>query len=1172
MSDAARPPAVDAGTGLTELIEEFTNRLQAGEALDADAYVREHPQYAEPLRRLLPPLQVLADLSQSAAPIPLPVSGGPSSRPADLEVGVLGDFRIVREVGRGGMGVVYEAEQISLGRRVALKVLPFAAALDGRQLQRFKNEAQAAAGLHHTNIVPVHAVGCERGVHYYAMQFIEGQTLAALIRQLRQRDGLELAAPAEAAASPSEAILEATGPYVSAATADTASQPAATLATERSSRNPAFFRTVAQLGMQAAEALEHAHQLGVAHRDIKPANLLVDGRGNLWIADFGLAHCQSQAGLTMTGDLVGTLRYMSPEQALAQRGGVDHRTDIYSLGVSLYELLTLEPAFPGRDRQELLRQLAFEEPRPPRRLNAAIPAELEIIVLKAIGKDPAERYATAKDLADDLGRYLRDETIRAKRPTLWQRFRKWSRRHKGAVVFATLAGVLLLVLSVAVLAVSSVVIARERREATLQRDVARAQRQLARQAVDKMFTQVAEKWLSQQPRLEPMQREFLEEALHYYQEFAEDQSTDPELRLAASEAYRRVADIQDKLGESAKATEALNRAIALVEQLVAQSPEQARYRAALAEYRTKLGSLLIESDRPTEAEAQYLESSSSWEKIVAECPEVAEYRLDLCHAYSGLANVRLYVGRAREAIEGFKESLSLLEKLPADLRNTPRCRYHHAFSYHHLGWAWYADGRFREAEESTRQAVARLEKLVEDFPKNTVFRHQLALDLWWLGFQLATVHHAMNWRLGELTFPWATARSQEAEAALRRALDMAEKLASEFPATPAYQRLLADCHRNLGELLRQSGRAGEAEKEFRKALQRCEQLLAEFPAIPTSDWVNAMELRFDLTCQLLANRPFHEIEEAYNKGVPTLEKLATDYPSIHAFRYLLALCHYRFAGVLKESGRAREAQEKLAEALRFYDKLVIEAPLVRHNYWRDLFGICFELEALQFENAEFQDAEKVCRKSLALAERQAAEFPAMRVYRECLATSHHRLGLVLCEAGRPKDAEMAYRQALLIWAQLAEELPTEFRYRWAECHNDLACLFITRPAEDYRDPSQAVRLAQRAVEIYPQHGAFWNTLGTAYYRAGDCAAAVKELEKAMTKKAGGDCYDWFFLAMAHSRLDHQAEARKFYDRGVTWMEENKPKLEKSKLQSARFRRFRAEAEALLGISSNKIGR
>jgi serine/threonine protein kinase len=427
--------------------DEFIDRLERGEQPDIEDYAARYPHAAAVLREVLRALQLVRDSGPPHSTSALP------PRDERSTVGVLGDFRIVREIGRGGMGVVYEAEQISLDRRVALKVLPFAAALDSKQLQRFKNEAQAAAHLHHSNIVPVYAIGCERGMHFYAMQFIEGQTLATVIAELcgyaeQKRDGAE---------STSKALSEAvsvvlTGTWVPkkelAPTpvrreestpgtvtfpmlpASPATVPREIISTERSTQSPAFFRNIAQLGLQAAEALEHAHQLGIIHRDIKPANLLVDGRGNLWITDFGLAHCQSQVGLTMSGDLVGTLRYMSPEQALAQRLLVDHRTDIYSLGVTLYELLTLDPPFAGRDRQELLRQIAFEEPKALRRLNRAIPDELETITLKAMEKNPADRYATAQELADDLRRFLEDKPIKAKRPTLVQRAAKWMRRHK----------------------------------------------------------------------------------------------------------------------------------------------------------------------------------------------------------------------------------------------------------------------------------------------------------------------------------------------------------------------------------------------------------------------------------------------------------------------------------------------------------------------------------------------------------------------------------------------------------------------------------------------------------------------------------------------------------------------------------------------------------------------
>jgi WD40 repeat protein/serine/threonine protein kinase len=436
-------------------LEEYRALLEAGAAPDRAAFLSRHPEIAGELAECLSGLEFV----HAVAPA-LSSAGDQPGAPATGEsfCGALGDFRILREVGRGGMGIVYEAEQISLNRRVALKVLPFAATMDPRHLQRFHNEARAAAGLHHTNIVPVYGVGSERGVHYYAMQFIDGRTLADLIAQHQGGASADVPTTAEAA---------------SAASAPTV--PMAAQATSPAPQDAAYFRQVAEWGAQAAEALDCAHQQGVVHRDVKPANLLVDAAGRLWVTDFGLAQVQSDSRLTMTGDLVGTLRYMSPEQALAKRVVIDHRTDVYSLGATLYELLTLEPPFGGGDRQELLRQIAFEEPKAPRRLNRAIPVELETIVLKGMEKNPAERYATAKEIAEDLERYCRDEPVRGRRPTLARRVRKWARRHQALVGSAAAAVVVIAV----VLAVSTGLITAAYRDEAAQRAAAVAQKERA---------------------------------------------------------------------------------------------------------------------------------------------------------------------------------------------------------------------------------------------------------------------------------------------------------------------------------------------------------------------------------------------------------------------------------------------------------------------------------------------------------------------------------------------------------------------------------------------------------------------------------------------------------------------------------------------------------------------
>jgi eukaryotic-like serine/threonine-protein kinase len=504
--------------------ESFLARFRAGERPSIAEYAARHPELADQIRKLLPALVMVEQelsIDDDEAPAARAAIGGRPWR--------LGDYRILGEIGRGGMGVVYEAEQISLGRRVALKVLPGRLAHDATALERFRREAKSAARLHHTNIVPVFEVGQDGEMAYYAMQFIEGQGLNQIIDELaRLRDDGRIRAaedagrtafagadgPRQPAIGPVAASLltgrlapegadssptattdpaatERLGPAARSETAGAGSGlddylPAPAPAppssvvfpggapidtTAVSGRRSPYFRGVAQIGRQAAQGLAYAHARGIVHRDIKPSNLLLDHAGVVWITDFGLAKTEED-GLTATGDILGTFRYMAPERF---RGQGDARADVYALGLTLYELLTLRSAYDSSDRLKLIEQVKTEEPVRPRSIDRHIPRDLETIVLKAIEKEPRARYQSADAMAEDLRRFLADEPIRARQVSTSERYWRWARRNP---VIATLGGVLTAVL-IAVTIGSMLAAARYEMIARSERQ-ANAQSQLAR--------------------------------------------------------------------------------------------------------------------------------------------------------------------------------------------------------------------------------------------------------------------------------------------------------------------------------------------------------------------------------------------------------------------------------------------------------------------------------------------------------------------------------------------------------------------------------------------------------------------------------------------------------------------------------------------------------------------
>ncbi|MHC4698770.1 MAG: protein kinase domain-containing protein, partial [Planctomycetota bacterium] len=382
----------------------------------------------------------------------------------------LGDFEVGREIDRGGMGIVYEARQVSLNRKVALKVLAGSLGLTSKAVVRFRREAEAAAKLHHTNIVPIYATGEHEGTHYYAMELVEGPSLNVVVRQMRilQR-GESRAEPVPTksgaradARLPVEAQESAGAETESTVTVPLPAWVAETIAGEVTPPHPGtsgsatsdssttlatdggYFDNIARMIAEVADALDYAHNQGVIHRDIKPSNLLLSPAGRVSINDFGLARMLEQPGMTMTGEFVGSPLYMSPEQIAVGRAPLDHRTDIYSLGATVYELLTLQPPFPGARRDQVIAQIIGKEPKSPRRYNRRIPVDLETICLKAMEKDPDRRYQTAGQMAEDLRRFVNRFAISAKRAGPVARTVKWARRRPAVAALATLVVVVTL--------------------------------------------------------------------------------------------------------------------------------------------------------------------------------------------------------------------------------------------------------------------------------------------------------------------------------------------------------------------------------------------------------------------------------------------------------------------------------------------------------------------------------------------------------------------------------------------------------------------------------------------------------------------------------------------------------------------------------------------------------
>jgi serine/threonine protein kinase len=977
--------AVSVEAGLESLVarvvDEFLDRQRRGERPVASDYAGRYPEAAGLLREVLAALEI-AGLSGPGG------AAGDGGSPLN---GTLGDFRIVREIGRGGMGIVYDAEQISLNRRVALKVLPFAAMLDPKQLQRFKNEARAAASLHHQHIVPVYGVGCERGVHFYAMQLIDGKSLAVLIRQLRG----EPASPGGEPPSPKgDGDLTTSFP----GTAPPPTEEVAALATQASRKDRTHYRNIAEMIAQAADALEHAHSLGIVHRDVKPANLILDDAGHLWVTEFGLARFGSDADLTMTGDLLGTLRYMSPEQALAKHGLVDHRTDVYSLGATLYELLTLLPAMAGADKQEILRKIAFEEPKLPRSVDRSIPAELETITLKALAKEPTERYATAGELAGDLRRWLGHLTIQARPPGLRQRVAKWARRHPGVTATAGISAALLLGLVIAGLAVNNALIQGEQKRTQDALNLAVQSERRTQDALGLAFHSAKQMLfdigdvVGDAPGLEQTQRKVLQSTVAIYEGLADYKGDAQEVERDRGLAQFRLGMIHDRLGDLKKGGEAYTQAADIFGRLAAQAPGNVDYRYWQAHSLAEHGELCDRLGNGKAAEDLARQAYELFQQAAEKFPDDILIRSGLADCCLVLGSVNFSPGlwmrlfrpdysarRWKECDRLLREALSLYPAVVAD--DEPN-RSDHRWRFHRTQKLLSQMPKvsllsFQERERLAKDSVTGFEALVKEFPR----QHRPRVELC----------EALVWR-GELSE--AAGRPAEAESLNRHALAIADKLVKEYPKVRYYPLLHASAQYVTGSLLVDLDRLDDAQPLLRQAAATLES-----------------------TPEGLAPR-FQLWKEA-------------------------ARCYRRLGIGYEQVGRLEEAETAQRHALRLDEQVVRDNPNTSNG--THLGYDAYRLAAMLSRRGSPLDGIEVHRAHTEFWTKQADGQPVNSL--ACLSHYHSFIGLgqFLRESGlllqRPDlltQADQAYRESQNVGARLEESglLDPAPEEEWAFAYRD----------------------------------------------------------------------------------------------------------------------------------------
>jgi tetratricopeptide (TPR) repeat protein/tRNA A-37 threonylcarbamoyl transferase component Bud32 len=1026
---------------------EIVLREERGETPRLEEYVDRFPRLTDQLRLHFEVHQAM----RSGAPSVAGATSVPPGR-GDIPRPTVPGYTLLGLLGRGGMGVVYQARQEKLHRLVALKMLLSGDHAGPGDLARFRREAEAVARLQHPNIVQVFDVGEHQGRPYLALELVAGGSLAQCL-----------------------------------------------------AGTPQMPRAAAELVQTLARAMQHAHEQGIVHRDLKPANVLLAMGGigppaeedtklqaapTPKITDFGLAKwLDAETSQSHSGAVVGTPSYMAPEQAANRPGQVGPAADVYALGAILYECLTGRPPFRGATLLETLEQVRSQDPVPARLLQPKVSRDLDTICLKCLEKEARKRYASARELAEDLRRFLAGEPIKARPVGAWGQAVKWARRRPAAaalIAVSMVGGAALL----ATLLLSNISIAREKAQADSQRERAETNLELARQAVDDYITKVSQDPRLRQHDLEGLRKQLLRSALGFYHKFAEQAGDDPNVQAERGRAYHRLGSITEQVGNHAEAISLYEQAAGIFDQLAHDHPDVADYRrelaaalsdvgnlhlragqheraeaefhqgldlrrglaegssgdadrqADLAASHVNLGAVYRKTGRPGDAETAFSAAASLLETLVRDYPKHARYQAELasCLNHLGLLHqVQGRLGPAETALERTRDLrrqlavvqpadperqaalAQVLENLAILYRTTGRpaaarmpmeqardvradvarahptvaeCQFSLARAEANLGSLYQLLSKLPDAETCMRKGTDILVPLVRDHPDQTAYRSELAATQNLLGILCAS-----------------TGRLGPAETALKEALAQRERLAREHPSVPDHQRGLAGAHHDLGNIYRRAGRGDDAEAAYNKALEIGKKLARAQPGIP--------EYQYDLACIYYSlavlhqalNRPPKQIETALHEAIDILDGLAAAHSTVSNNQKLQARAHDNLGTVYRHTGRPQKAEQEYRKALGIREDLVHQQPGV-NELAIDLGASYGNLGLLAQEAGKIEAARDWHRKSLEVLEPAYTREPKNPIARQYLATTRLVWAQVLSLSGEHRDALAACDRAL----------------------------------------------------------------------------------------------------------------------------------------------------------------